>query len=87
MSTSDLSEIRAVLMRLDRSIGKIEGTLEAISDGLDRGSKRMDDHDIRIRSVESDRSQSAGKASILGLGAGFVAGLILEVATWIGKRV
>lgn len=69
-----------------RALGRIEGLLEGIDEKLDRGTQRMDDHDKRLRDIESDTAATKRVSSVLGSVAGSIFGVAGGlVASWFGR--
>ena len=48
------------------ALGNLQGTLESMKDNLDRGTKRMDHYDGRLRTVETRQAKFAGYAAGIG---------------------
>jgi hypothetical protein len=74
MATPDLSDH---LAKIERAIGRVEGTVEAIKETLERGANTLERHDQRITKLEHgnlrNTSFTAGVSSVFGAAIGAVA--------------
>jgi hypothetical protein len=80
---SEFAEIRAELRELNRTAGRIEGTVNGMSKQLDA---QASDHEAlagRVGKLEQGQSYSAGVTSVIGSIAGMVGG---GLAAWLGKH-
>ena len=59
------------LADIQRALGRIEGTLGEIKDGVKRGSERMDKQDEKIGSLQNRQHWYAGIAAGIGALLGF----------------
>lgn len=83
---SDLAEIRDQLANIQRSLGRVEGTLAAVTRNMIRGTQRMDDHEARTTKLEHKQMRStgfaAGVAAVFGTAAGIVGALTGHKLGW-----
>jgi hypothetical protein len=80
---SELAEIRAELRELNRTAGRIEGTVNGMSKQLDAQAADHESLASRVGKLEHGQSYSAGATSVIGSIAGMVGGAI---ATWVGRH-
>jgi hypothetical protein len=64
---TDLSDIRSALADLQRSTGRIEGSL----DSLRKNGDRIDRLEVRVRKVELWQRFYSGGVAVVGICAGF----------------
>jgi hypothetical protein len=80
---SELAEIRAELRELNRTAGRIEGTVNGMSKQLDAQALDHETLASRVGNLERSQSYSAGATSVIGSIAGMLGGAI---ATWVGRH-
>ena len=68
---------------VQRSLGRIEGSIEALREEIRERSARVDSIEVRVRSVEATQANSAGRHSMIGSATGFLGGII---AAYFGKH-
>lgn len=69
--TQELTDIRAAMAELNRTMGRIESTAVATNQMIERIERQFDNHDKRLRKVENRQHWYAGAGSMIGIAIGY----------------
>jgi hypothetical protein len=73
---SDNAHTQAQFAEIQRSLGRIEGTVTAINDDIKTRVAEHDDLEERVRKIEARQSYAAGQGAVVGSLAGGVVGFL-----------
>lgn len=73
------------LDELHRALGRMEGKLDAIKDGMEHGRRRMDDHGQRIDKLEQHKDKMAGGAAVARYVAHAASGAVGAALAWLSS--
>jgi len=63
---------------LNRALGRVEGDVAAVKEGIDRLERLMRDMDQRMAAIEADRQQRKGALAVLLTLSGVIGGLVTK---------
>lgn len=73
---SDLDSIHVALREIQRSVGRIEGTVGEMKGSLDAREREHDQLAERVNKVENRQAYANGKSAVYGAAAGGVLGFL-----------